>query len=91
MELTKYENVNVNSINEYESNNLEKITELENKEINSSVFAGTYSDGVECIEDLKSNALRISGSGSITVSTPNNTEQNKLEGYQIVVHEGFKG
>ena len=91
MELTKYENVNVNSINEYESNNLEKITELENKEINSSVFAGTYSDGVECIEDLNSYALRISGSGSITVSTPNNTEQNKLEGYQIVVHEGFKG
>ena len=91
MELTKYENVNVNSINEYESNDLEKITELENKEINSSVFAGTYSDGVECIEDLNSHALRISGSGSITVSTPNNTEQNKLEGYQIVVHEGFKG
>ena len=91
MELTKYENVNVNSINEYESNNLEKITELENKKINSSVFAGTYSDGVECIEDLNSHALRISGSGSITVSTPNNTEQNKLEGYQIVVHEGFKG
>ena len=91
MELTKYENVNVNSINEYESNNLEKITELENKKINSSVFAGTYSDGVECIEDLNSHALRISGSGSITVSTPNNTEQNKLKGYQIVVHEGFKG